>query len=70
MARFVGEHDGVLLIRPPGTGKSHIATALTAAAIQADHTEVIRLQRRSYRMYNRRELRSKQADEILTGQTN
>ena len=34
-ARFVREHGGVLLIGPPGTGKSHIAIALTVAAIQA-----------------------------------
>jgi hypothetical protein len=33
------------------------------------HAEVIRLQGRSYRMHNRRELRSKQADEALTAQT-
>ena len=33
------------------------------------HAEVIRLQGRSYRMHNRRELRSKQAEEALTGQT-
>jgi DNA replication protein DnaC len=34
------------------------------------HAEVIRLQGRSYRMYNRRELLSKQQpQEVLTGQT-
>ena len=37
-ARFVREHGGVLLLGPPGTGKSHIAIALTVAAIQAGHT--------------------------------
>ena len=41
-ARFVREHDGVLLLDPPGTGKSHIATALTVAAIQAGHTALFR----------------------------
>jgi DNA replication protein DnaC len=41
-ARFVREHGGVLLIGPPGTGKSHIAVALTVAAIQAGHTALYR----------------------------
>lgn len=41
-ARFVREHGGVLLLGPPGTGKSHIATALTVAAIQAGHTALLR----------------------------
>jgi DNA replication protein DnaC len=40
--RFVREHGGVLLIGPPGTGKSHIAIALTVAAIQAGHTALYR----------------------------
>jgi DNA replication protein DnaC len=41
-ARFVREHGGVLLLGPPGTGKSHIATALAVAAIQAGHTALYR----------------------------
>src|SRR4029450_821587 len=34
-ARFVQAHDGVLLIGPPGVGKSHIATAIAVGAIRA-----------------------------------
>ena len=41
-ARFVGEHGGVLLIGPPGTGKSHIALSLTVSAIQAGYTALYR----------------------------
>lgn len=37
-ARFVAEHAGVLLLGPPGTGKSHITIALSIAAIQAGYT--------------------------------
>jgi DNA replication protein DnaC len=41
-ARFVREHGGVLLLGPPGVGKSHIAASLTVAAIQAGHTALYR----------------------------
>ena len=34
-ARFVETHGGVLLIGPPGVGKSHIATAIAVGAIRA-----------------------------------
>ena len=37
-ARFVNERSGILLIGPPGTGKTHIALGLTVSAIQAGHT--------------------------------
>jgi DNA replication protein DnaC len=37
-AQFVAKHAGVLLLGPPGTGKSHIAISLAVAAIQAGHT--------------------------------
>jgi DNA replication protein DnaC len=37
-AQFVGKHAGVLLLGPPGTGKSHIAISLAVAAIQAGYT--------------------------------
>lgn len=41
-ARFVGEGGGVLLIGPPGTGKSHLALSFTLAAIQAGYTALYR----------------------------
>lgn len=40
--RFIPEHSGLLLIGPPGTGKSHIALSLTLAAIQAGYTALYR----------------------------
>jgi DNA replication protein DnaC len=40
--RFVREHGAVLLLGPPGTGKSSIAVALTVAAIHASYTALYR----------------------------
>jgi DNA replication protein DnaC len=39
-ARFVDTHRGVLLIGPPGVGKSHIATAIAIGAIRAGHARL------------------------------
>lgn len=41
-ARFMQTHSGVLLIGPPGVGKSHVATALAIGAIRAGHRALIR----------------------------
>ena len=40
--RFVRERAGVLLVGPPGVGKSHICMALALAAIEAGHTVLYR----------------------------
>jgi DNA replication protein DnaC len=40
--RFIPEHGGLLLLGPPGTGKSHIALSLTVAAIQVGYTALYR----------------------------
>lgn len=40
--RFVQTHGGVLLIGPPGVGKSHCAVALAVGAIQAGHRALVR----------------------------
>jgi DNA replication protein DnaC len=41
-ARFVHAHGGVLLIGPPGVGKSHLATAIAVGAIQAGQRALVR----------------------------
>jgi DNA replication protein DnaC len=41
-ARFIESHGGVLLIGPPGVGKSHIATAIAVGAIRAGRRALMR----------------------------
>jgi DNA replication protein DnaC len=41
-ARFVDTHAGVLLIGPPGVGKSHVATAIAIGAIRAGRRALVR----------------------------
>ena len=40
--RFVQTHSGVLLIGPPGVGKSHMATAIAVGAIRAGQRALVR----------------------------
>jgi DNA replication protein DnaC len=40
--RFVAQHAGVLLIGPPGVGKSHAAVAIAVGAIRAGYRALIR----------------------------
>jgi DNA replication protein DnaC len=41
-ARFIGQREDVLLLGPPGSGKSHLAQAIGRAAIQQGHRVVYR----------------------------
>jgi DNA replication protein DnaC len=41
-ARFIDTHRGVLLIGPPGVGKSHIAVAIATGAIRAGRRALVR----------------------------
>ncbi len=41
-AQFLRTHGGVLLIGPPGIGKSHVATAIAVGAIHAGHRVLVR----------------------------
>ena len=41
-ARFVSQHEDVLLLGPPGTGKSHLAQAIGHAAIQQGYRVLYR----------------------------
>jgi DNA replication protein DnaC len=41
-AHFIAAHEGVLLIGPPGVGKSHAVTAIAVGAIRAGYRVIVR----------------------------
>jgi len=41
-ARFIAAHDDLLLLGPPGVGKSHIATAIAIGAIRSGYRVLVR----------------------------
>ena len=40
--RFVADHTGILILGPPGTGKSHVAISIACSAIEAGYTVLYR----------------------------
>jgi DNA replication protein DnaC len=40
--RFIAQHEDVLFLGPPGTGKSHLAEAIGHAAIQQGYRVIYR----------------------------